>query len=79
MVHWDLPRTPVSALLLARLGMEHGLPAAEALKGTQLRLEDLTDPKAEVSARQELAIVANLVDALARTRAWASRRAVGTT
>ncbi|WP_211352379.1 AraC family transcriptional regulator [Nocardioides albertanoniae] len=53
----------MSALLLARLGMEHGLTAADALAGTRLRLDDLTDPKAEVSARQELAIVANLVDA----------------
>lgn len=53
----------MSALLLTRLGMEHGLSAADALKGTELRFEDLTDPRAEVSARQELAIVANLVDA----------------
>lgn len=63
MVRWDLPRTPVSALLLTRLGMERGLSEADALKGTRLQLEDLTDPSAEVSARQELAIVANLVDA----------------
>lgn len=63
MVHWDLPRTPVSALLLARLGMERGLSEAEVLQGTRLGLDTLADPRAEVSAKQELAIVANLVGA----------------
>ncbi len=61
MVDWDVPRTPVSALLLTRLAGERGMSTVDALAGTGLRYEDLVRPHAEVSARQELAVVDNLV------------------
>ena len=64
MVHWDLPRTPASASLLARLGREHGVPEEVTLRGTGLRGEQLDDPGGEVSATQELRIIENLLDAL---------------
>lgn len=62
--HWDHPRSAVSALLLTRLGEERGVPADVSLGGTGLQVGDLQDPAAEVSAQQELAVVANLVGAL---------------
>lgn len=64
MVHWDLPRTPASVLLLTRLGAEHGVPVDACLRGTRLRADDLDDPTAEVSAAQELTVIENLLDAL---------------
>lgn len=60
----DLPRTPVSALLMTRLASEHGVPAADLLRGTGLTADGLADPQAEVTVSQELEIVGNLVDAL---------------
>ncbi|MFA6297683.1 MAG: AraC family transcriptional regulator [Nocardioides sp.] len=64
MVHWDLPRTPASASLLADLGFERGVPEEMVLRGTGLRREHLDDPNGEVSAAQELRIIENLLDAL---------------
>lgn len=54
----------MSAQLLVRLGAEQGVPPAELLRGTRLRADQLTDPATEVTARQELVLVGNLVDAL---------------
>lgn len=64
MVHWDLPRTPASVLLLTQLGAEHGVAVEDSLRGTRLRPEQLADPAADVSARQELTVIANLLAAL---------------
>src|SRR6516162_1133136 len=64
MVHWDLPRTPASTLLLTRLAAEHGVPAATCLRDTGLGPGQLHDPDAEISARQELTVIANLLHAL---------------
>lgn len=64
MVQWDLPRTPTSAQLVARLGLERGVPAATLLAGTRLDLGALDDPRAEVGPRQELRLAENLVAAL---------------
>ena len=64
MVHWDLPRTPASASLLAQLGVEHGVPVEATLRGTGLRHEQLDDPNGELSAAQELHLIDNLLDAL---------------
>ena len=61
---WDHPRSAVSALLLTRLGEEEGVAASTLLRGTGLRLADLEDPATEVSARQELDVIAHLVDAV---------------
>lgn len=61
---WDHPRSAVSALLLVRLGEERGVAPATLLHGSGLRLADLEDPAAEVTARQELAVVTRLVDAV---------------
>jgi hypothetical protein len=64
MVHWDVPRPPTSAALLTELAAEHGADAATCLAGTGLRLDRLAEPIAEVSARQELRVIANMLDAL---------------
>ncbi len=66
MVHWDLPRTPASAALLTRLGVERGVPEALALRGSGLTRAQLDDPSGEVSAAQELRIIENLLEALDR-------------
>ncbi len=64
MVHWDLPRTPASASLLAKLGAEHGVCEEVTLRGTGLRRELLDDPGGELSASQELQLIDNLLGAL---------------
>jgi AraC-like DNA-binding protein len=64
MVRWDVERAPMSALLLTRLGADHGLPAQVCLECTGLTEEDLRDPAATVTAKQELTIIANLLRAL---------------
>ena len=55
-------RGPASTLLLARLAAEHGLPVARALAGTGLTEEQLRSPAAEVTGRQELAVVRRLLE-----------------
>ena len=64
MVHWDVPRAPTGTLLTIRLAAEHGVAAETCLRGTRLPPEQLDDPNAEVSAKQELTVIANLLDAL---------------
>lgn len=54
----------MSALLLTRLGEEHGVPASVTLRGTGLTLADLEDPATEVSAHQELDVITHLVEAV---------------
>lgn len=56
-------RSAASALLLVRLGEEHGVPAEALLTGTGLALADLRRPGAEVTGAQELAVIGNLVAA----------------
>lgn len=68
MVHWDVPRTPASIRLLVELGEEHGVPAATSLAGTGLEAAGLHDPRLEVSAVQELAVIGNLVAVLGEDR-----------
>lgn len=60
---YDVVRTATSALLLTRLGAEHGVAAQAVLAGTGLGEEDLVQPGAEVTGRQELRVVRNLVAA----------------
>ena len=64
MVRWDVERSPMSVQLLVRLGADYGVPAEVALKSTGLVAERLRDPSTTVSARQELAVIANLLRAL---------------
>lgn len=64
MAHWDLPRAPTSTLLMTALATERGVSTETCLRGTRLRPEYLDDPHAEISAKQELTVVANLLDAL---------------
>lgn len=64
MVQWDLPRALTSTLLMTRLAGEHNVSVETCLHGTGIRPTDLGDPHAEISAEQELTVVANLLDAL---------------
>lgn len=56
----DSRRSAASALLLTRLGEEHGVPPATTLAGTGLDLDGLRSPGTEVTGRQELALLRNL-------------------
>jgi AraC-like DNA-binding protein len=64
MVQWDVERSPMSVQLLARLGSDYGVAAEVALRSTGLTTEMLRDTSATVSARQELTVIANLLQAL---------------
>lgn len=61
---WDMPRPPTSLQVMASLGEELGVSAETALAGTGLRAEQLKDPNVEVTPRQELALISNVLDAL---------------
>jgi AraC-like DNA-binding protein len=61
---WDFPRAASGLGLLVDFAGEHGVGAAEALRGTGLRLPDLADGAREVTAAQELRVVRNLVRAV---------------
>ena len=64
MVRWDVMRAPMSVQLLVTLGAERGVSAESCLARTGLREEVLRDPNVEVSAKQELTVIGNLLDAL---------------
>ena len=64
MVHWDVPRTPTGALLAVRFGEDLGVAPEVSLRGTGLRLERLADPREEVTASAELAVVRNVLAAV---------------
>lgn len=57
----DLPVSASSVHLLTRLGAERGLPPADCLRGTGIGEKVLTDPLAEVTIRQEYAVMRNLL------------------
>ena len=63
----DAPRSAASALLLTRLGEEHGVDADVVLRGTGLDLDALRSPGTEITGRQELAVVRNLQAACPRS------------
>ena len=67
MVRWDVERAPGSVQLLTRLGADYGVPAQRCLERTGLNEEGLRDPAATVTAKQELAVIANLQRALSDT------------
>lgn len=61
MFDWDLLRNTSSVHILTQLAQERGLPAAACLAGTGLPPEAVIDPNSEITARQELTVVRNLL------------------
>ncbi|GAB4586220.1 AraC family transcriptional regulator [Nocardia sp. IFM 10818] len=61
MFDWDLLRNTSSVHVLTRLAEERGVPAGACLAGTGLAPEAVIDPNAEITARQELTVVRNLL------------------
>lgn len=61
MVGWDFRRSVASVALLAAFAAERGVPAEAVLSGTGLDTATVRDPHAQVEARQELAVVRNLL------------------
>lgn len=57
-------RSVISLQILTQLGLEHGLSVEQCLAGTGLGPLQLADPLCEIDASQELALIANLVEAL---------------
>jgi AraC-like DNA-binding protein len=58
---WDLLRSTSSAHVLVQLAGERGMSAADCLEGTTLLPEAVIDPNAEISAREELRVLRNLL------------------
>ncbi|QXQ12577.1 AraC family transcriptional regulator [Skermania piniformis] len=63
MVEWDVPRSPTSLGIVVELGAELGVPPAVCLRGTGLSAVPYGDSNHEVSARQELTAIGNLLTA----------------
>ena len=61
MTFWNFARSTASVRLLMTFGEEQGVPAATLLRGTGLSAPDLVDPALEITAKQELRVVSNLV------------------
>lgn len=64
MLNGDAPRAAAGALLMVELGARHGADATTCLRGTGLAAADLRESGREIDAAQELAVVANLVEAV---------------
>jgi AraC-like DNA-binding protein len=63
-VDLDIPRPPTSIITLMRLAAERGVRPESLFTGTKLSTRAVKKPGAEVTARQELRVVANLLDEL---------------
>lgn len=63
MVQWEIPRPSTSVSALVDLGVCLGVPSTTSLSGTELTEATLRDSNTEVTARQEQAVVANLLAA----------------
>lgn len=61
---WDFRRNTVAVRIMTEVAAEHGLAPSETLAGTGIATSDLDDPSVEIDARQELAVVRNIVAAL---------------
>lgn len=61
MFDWDLLRNTSSVHILTRLAEERGIPAAVCLAGTGMEPAAVLDPNSEITARQELTVVRNLL------------------
>ncbi|MCM6773076.1 AraC family transcriptional regulator [Nocardia sp. CDC159] len=66
--NWDFPRGVASAALMVGYAREHGVTTARMLRGTGLTERALADPDAQIDAHTELAVIRNLVRALADER-----------
>jgi len=58
---WAIDRTPCSVQLLVGLAADHGVSAEMCLSGLRLTEQLLREPSTVVSARDELAVIDNLV------------------
>lgn len=63
MVQWEIPRPPTSVSVLLDLAADFGVPATACLAGTGLTEAALREIGTEVTARQEQAVVSNLLAA----------------
>ncbi|NLU82819.1 AraC family transcriptional regulator [Rhodococcus sp. HNM0569] len=63
---WDHPRSPVSVAIMCRWAAEHGRSRDALLRGSGIEPASLTDVDALVEARQELAVIRNLVASAGR-------------
>lgn len=61
---WNFPRSTAGVCLLVQLARDHGLDTASVLDGTGLSQALLDDPKGEVPATAELALIERLVQRL---------------
>ncbi|WP_137873168.1 AraC family transcriptional regulator [Rhodococcus sp. Q] len=61
---WDHPRTMVSVALMCEWGASHGIEVETLLRGTRIDAGSLNDPEGLVGARQEMAVIRNLVTAI---------------
>lgn len=61
---WSELRSITSAMLLTKFAVERGALAPRLLRGTQIKAGALNDPTAEITARQELTLMRNIVDEL---------------
>jgi AraC-like DNA-binding protein len=77
--HWDFPRGIASVALLLRFGASRGLRRDALLDGSDLTAAHLADPAAEITARQELAVVRNLAAHLPHAGIAAGRHYHATT
>ncbi|MFC9998678.1 AraC family transcriptional regulator [Nocardia sp. NPDC127526] len=58
---WDMRRNTASVYVLTQLARERGVPVVDCLAGTGVKPTAVIDPRTEITARQELAVVRNLL------------------
>jgi len=61
---WDFARDPASVLTLLEVGKERAVDEQVLLQGTRLKRAQLDDPNSELSAAQEMRVIANLLKEL---------------
>jgi AraC-like DNA-binding protein len=66
---WNFRRSTTGVKLLTDLAAEHGMALADALHGTGITPAQLDDPKGEVDATAELALISNMVRQLSHVPA----------
>ncbi|MGO3327226.1 AraC family transcriptional regulator [Gordonia sp. (in: high G+C Gram-positive bacteria)] len=61
---WSIPRSSAGVLVMVGLARDAGLSDEQTLAGTGLDVDAVASPDSEVQLRQELAVIANIVDSL---------------
>jgi AraC-like DNA-binding protein len=61
---WDFRRGVATARVLTQLGFDHGVSVETMLRHTGITRAVLDDPKGEIEAHQEVALIRNLLSAL---------------